>query len=121
MSSASHSGANRRRAPRVKVTSLVGYSQKRDDAIYQALGTAQALDLSESGLRLRVHEPLPVGAELRFEVALGAKLHAATGRIVWGEELKPDEAYEFGVKFVEIDDKVREELRAFVGSRASPE
>ena len=48
------------------------------------------------------------------------KLHTARGRIVWGEELQPDQAYEFGVKFVGIDDKVRDDLRAFVGSRAAP-
>ena len=117
----SPSGQNRRRTPRVKVTSLVGYSQRRDDDIYQALGTAQALDISESGLRLRVHEPLPVGGELKFEVAIGANLHAVVGRIVWGEELVPNRAYEFGVRFVEVEDKVRSMLRAFVGSRTTAE
>jgi hypothetical protein len=110
---------NRRKAPRVRVTSLVGYSQKRDDHIYQTLGTAQALDLSESGLRLRVHEALPVGAELQFEIALGKDLHSVTGRIVWGEELDPDKAYEFGIKFVSIEDDVRAQLRSYVAGRAT--
>jgi hypothetical protein len=113
-------GRNRRRAARVRVTSLVGYSRKRDDHIFQALGTAQALDLSESGLRLRVHEPLPVGGELRFEIALASDLHAATGRIVWGEELVPDRVYEFGVRFVEVDPEVRAALKSFVNVRQEP-
>lgn len=104
-------GPNRRGKPRVRITSLVGYSHRRDDMIFATLGTAQALDVSESGLRLRVHEPLPVGGEMRFELILAGAIHGVLGRIVWGEELEPDRVYEFGIRFVEIDDPTREAFR----------
>lgn len=110
---------NRRRAPRVRVANLVGYSDKRSDWLYNLLGSAVTVDISESGVRVRVHEALPIGAVLQLELKLAGELHPIEGRVVWGEELDPDRAYEFGVRFVGLDPKLQDALRVYLSVQSA--
>jgi hypothetical protein len=112
-------GKNRRRAPRVRIANLIGYSDRRSDKIFNVLGSATTIDLSETGVRLRTHEPLPIGVVLTFEVQLGGDLVNLNGRVVWGEELEPDTSYEFGVSFVDVPEKAKESLRLYVSVKAA--
>jgi hypothetical protein len=113
--------SNRRRLPRVKVANLLVYSKRHVDLSFQHLGTAETLDLSESGLRLRVHESLPIGAELDLELKIAGEVQRLQGRILWGEEIEPDKTYEFGVRFVDVKPAVRDELRLYVSLKRSAE
>ena len=58
-------------------------------------------DLSPSGLRLRLHVRVPIGAVLGLRVAftlpLGTFRHI--GRAAWVRELRPDKLYAVGVEF----------------------
>lgn len=105
---------NRRRSPRVRVANLVGYSDKKSGRFYTLLGSAVTVDLSESGVRVRTIEPLPIGTILTFDLKVAGDVHRVDGRIVWGEELVPDTDYEFGVQFGELDAEVRDKLRIYV-------
>ena len=105
---------NRRRAPRVRVANLVGYSDRKSGRFYTLLGSAVTIDLSESGVRVRTVEPLPIGTILTFDLKVAGDVHRVDGRVVWGEELKPDEDYEFGVQFGELEPEVRDKIRLFV-------
>ncbi len=96
-------GSERRRAQRVPTNHLISYSALRSDNLYRLLGMAVTIDLSESGLRVRTIEPLPIADELTFSVKVENATYKARGRIVWGAELEEDRQYEFGVKFKDID------------------
>ena len=112
----------RRRAPRVRVANLIGYSDSRPEKqLFNFLGAAVTVDLSESGLRLRANEALPIGHVLRLDLKLGSDVHSLRGRIVWGEELEEDTAYDFGVRFIELTEKQQEVLRVFVSVKSAGE
>jgi hypothetical protein len=104
----------RRQTPRVPVASLVGYSNQTDGPVQAALGAALAVDLSQTGFRVRTREPLPLGRVLTFALTLGSEPHALRGRVVRGEEIEPGESYDFGVRFVELTDAARDVLAAFI-------
>jgi hypothetical protein len=117
---------NRRRAPRVRVANLVGYSDRRSDSFYTLLGSATTVDMSETGVRLRTSEPLPIGSTLTFDLKIGSEIHRVDGRVIWGEELVPDTTYEFGVNFAWLTAHVREQLKLYVsikqqGESSSPD
>jgi len=110
---------NRRRHPRVRVANLVGYAENGAGRFFTLLGSAVSVDLSESGVRLRTVEPLPIGSNLTFDLKLAGAVHRVQGRVIWGEELDPDRAYEFGVRFAEIDDATLKQLRLYVSAKQS--
>ncbi len=105
---------NRRRAPRVRVSNLVGYADRRSGRFYSLLGSAVTLDLSESGVRLRTVEPLPVGSTLTLDLKVASEVHRVEGRVVWGKETVRDEEYEFGIEFGDLEPGLKESLRLYV-------
>jgi hypothetical protein len=112
---------NRRRASRAKVQNLVGYSDKRSGHFYTLLGSAVTVDLSETGVRVRTVEPLPIAGILMFDLKIGGEVHRVEGRVVWGEELIVDKEYEFGVHFADLEPAVRDKLRVYVSVRQARE
>jgi hypothetical protein len=120
-------GRNRRSTERFKANNLVTYSAVRADRLYKLLGLAVTLDLSETGLRVRTQEALPLGEELRFHLKLGQQIYDVVGRIVWGSEVEQDKVYEFGVRFKSMDFGLAKDLWSItesalaVGSSKSPE
>ncbi|HZU97627.1 MAG TPA: PilZ domain-containing protein [Planctomycetota bacterium] len=109
---------NRRRHARVRVTNLVGYAENNSGrGFFTLLGSAVTVDLSESGIRIRTIEPLPIGSNLTFDLKLGGEVHRVQGRVIWGEELEQDRAYEFGVRFFEVDEAALKKLRIYVSAK----
>ena len=98
----------------MRVANLVGYSDRKSGRFYTLLGSAVTVDLSDSGLRVRTVEPLPLGGVLTFDLKVAGEVHRIDGRVVWGEELEPDTDYEFGVQFGDLEAEVRNKLRLFV-------
>jgi hypothetical protein len=105
----------------VRVANLIGYHDRRGEGLYNLLGSAVTVDLSESGVRVRTTETLPVGGILTFEIKLGGEVFSLAGRIVWGEELDPDKAYEFGARFVDVPESLKEKLRVYVSLKQPEE
>lgn len=97
------SGRERRKAGRVPANNLVGYSAVRTDRLYKLLGMAVTLDISDSGIRVRTLEPLPLAEELTFSLKLEDACHHVTGRVVWGSEIEEGRQFEFGVRFKNLD------------------
>jgi hypothetical protein len=112
---------NRRRAPRVRVANLIGYADRHSGRFYTLLGAAVTVDLSESGVRVRTVEPLPIASILTFDLKVAGDVHRVEGRVVWGEELVVDKEYEFGVQFGELDREVREKLKVYVSVKQTRE
>jgi Tfp pilus assembly protein PilZ len=82
---------------------LITYSAVRSDLLYKFLGLAVTLDVSDSGLRVRTNEPLPIGEELSFTLKVGDNVYRVLGRVIWGSEVEANKAYEFGVRFSSVD------------------
>jgi hypothetical protein len=101
---------DRRRALRVPANNLISYSAQRADRLYKMLGMAVTLDLSESGIRVRTLEPLPLGEELTFTLKLENAVHPVKGRIVWGAEVEEGKSYEFGVRFKDLEFNLARDL-----------
>lgn len=112
---------NRRRSPRVRAANLVGYADKRSGRFYTLLGSAVTVDLSETGVRVKTVEPLPIASILTFDLKIGRDVHRVEGRIVWGKELELDKVYEFGVQFGDLDPRTREQLRIYVSAKQTHE
>ena len=108
---------NRRRAPRARAANLVSYADRQSGAVYSLLGAAVTVDLSETGLRLKTVEPLPIGSTLTFDLKIASEVHRLQGRVVWGEELERDRDYEFGVSLEGVPEEARKLLRLFVSVR----
>lgn len=89
---------------------LISYSAVRADRLYKLLGMAVTLDISDSGIRVRTTEPLPLAEELTFSVKLSDKLYPVRGRVVWGCEVEEDKQFEFGVKFKDLDFSLAKDL-----------
>jgi hypothetical protein len=105
---------NRRRAARVRVSNLVGYADRRSGRFYSLLGSAVTIDLSDSGVRLRTVEPLPIGSTITLDLKVASDVHRLDGRVIWGKETVRDEEYEFGIEFEELEPKLKESLRLYV-------
>jgi hypothetical protein len=96
-------GKDRRKANRVPANNLISYHAQRADRLYKLLGMAVTLDLSESGIRVRTLEPLPLAEELSFTLKLEDTVHCVRGRVVWGSEIEEDRQFEFGIRFKDLD------------------
>jgi len=94
----------------VPANNLISYSAVRTDRLYKLLGMAVTLDISDSGIRVRTIEPLPIAEELSFKVKLADHLHTVRGRVVWGCEVEEDKQFEFGVKFKDLDFSLAKDL-----------
>jgi hypothetical protein len=94
----------------VPTNNLISYAAVRADKLYKLLGMAVTLDISDSGIRVKTIEPLPLAEELSFTVKLGDNVHTVRGRVVWGAEVEEDKQFEFGVKFKDLDFTLAKEL-----------
>jgi hypothetical protein len=94
----------------VPANNLISYSALRTDRLYKMLGMAVTLDISDSGIRVKTIEPLPIAEELSFTVKLLDNVHTVRGRVVWGAEIEEDKQYEFGVKFKDLDFSLAKDL-----------
>ncbi|HZU97628.1 MAG TPA: DUF4388 domain-containing protein [Planctomycetota bacterium] len=104
------SSKDRRRALRAPANNLISYKQIRADKLYKYLGLAVTLDLSTTGLRVRVTEPLPLGDVLTFTIKLANACYEVRGRIRWGSEIEDDRLYEFGIQFKDMDFSLAKDL-----------
>lgn len=89
---------------------LISYSAVRTDRLYKLLGMAVTLDISDSGIRVKTLEPLPIAEELTFTVKLMDNVHTVRGRVVWGAEVEEDKQFEFGIKFKDLDFNLAKDL-----------
>jgi len=94
----------------VPANNLVSYSALRSDRLYRLLGMAVTLDISDTGVRVRTIEALPLAEELDFTLKLGANVHTVRGRIVWGAEVEEGKQFEFGIRFKDLDFNVAKDL-----------
>lgn len=105
----------RRLARRITFKDAVRY-QLKDPSHF---GGTVAYDLSESGLRMRLGEFLPLGTEVTVDIKLRTgRVVECRGQIVWISQIPYSDQYQAGVEFVEpeiiLDEKkkIREMVAA---------
>ena len=75
-------------------------------------------DISEGGLRLNVHEFIPLNTIVRLQIHVSdpERVLAAQGRVVWVREVPQSDRYDVGIEFV-VDQDTGPVLRSYVSSR----
>lgn len=84
-----------------------------------------APNVTRGGIFLASRNPHPVGAVIRFEIAIikGAPLLWGTGRVTWVREFNPEEpqrAHGMGVQFLHVAPECRTTLERLLGRKATP-
>src|SRR4051812_32509146 len=107
------SDAERRRAPRVLVDLEVDYASE-DNYLF-----AYITDISETGIFVRTTTPEAPGTNLnlRFRIDDGPQIQAE-GTVIWVNPFRPNNADNLhpgmGIRFVELDDELKDRLLELV-------
>jgi hypothetical protein len=86
---------------------------KSDEASHGAV----TLDLSAEGARFGTVNPLDCGEPVMVHLQLTPNAYPieCKGRVCWSERMQ-DGLYNFGLRFLDLRDDEREELRGFLGT-----
>jgi hypothetical protein len=103
----------RRRSNRLQSVNLISYCSLRGAKVYSALGIAETLDISPTGMKIAVRESLLLGQTLEFDLKLGDSIHALKGQLVRGN-MRADGRFEFGVHFIDATPLVREAIQHYL-------
>lgn len=103
----------RRRAPRVKVLSLVSVDQRDESGTLTALTVGRTLDLSRLGMRLEMSHPLPLRSRVRLTVALAERIITVHGQVRYVNE-SDQLTCSMGIEFVELSAEEGEALEEFL-------
>ena len=125
MSDSAPKPGERRGEIRIRSVNLINYSAQHANTIpektlYVELGTAQTLDLSASGCRLKTTREIPAGIDLTFDMQLGEQILKCRGRTLRANHVD-DEVWEVGVEFRQLDDLAQDAIRLYLQFKENPE
>jgi len=103
---------DKRTCERKRVYASVRYQLKSS----QNFGSTLSCDISEGGLRLNFDKFVPNDTEFLLHMNLPTmpKIVNALGRVVWSNRIPHSDRYQLGLKFVEIDDKQKEDVSGYL-------
>ncbi len=98
------SAMEKRQYPRFDFSEPVGYHDARE---FPEMGSLAA-DISQSGVRLRVGEFLPLRKVLDLKLHLNnpTRVMSVRGQVMWVREVPHSEVFDVGIRFLEIQNKV---------------
>ncbi len=90
----------KRQYPRFDFTEPVGY---HDDEGYPESGSLAA-DLSQSGVRIRINEFVPLRKVISLKLHLNnpTRVVSVRGQVMWVREVPYSESFDVGIRFLEI-------------------
>lgn len=124
-------GSERRAEPRLHSVNLINFHDvagRRDavpeEEIYSILCTARTLDLSAGGCKVRCRDPLPLGAQLHFDLQLGDHIVSFDGTVVHvapasdegGQPGEQGAACDVGIRFDALDELARDGIRLYLST-----
>lgn len=118
---ANHTGAERRRFPRLAVSLIVDYSVSKTASIARA----QTRDISAGGICLVVYEDIKAGTVLELKIYLpdNASPIAAKGKVIWKTEFSfssdSKSRFDMGIEFSEIGESDRQKISLYISSLSS--
>lgn len=94
----------KRQFPRFSFSQPVAY---QDHEGYPEIGSLSA-DISQSGVRIRVNEFLPLRKILNFKLHLNnpTRVLSIKGQVMWVREVPQSESFDVGIRFLEILKKI---------------
>jgi len=108
------SGEERRGSPRVAARCLVGYARRLDVKRFALLGVGTTIDVSETGIRLIVHEAVLDRSRLELQLVLGGRpARIEEARVVRVKALQ-NGLYEIGARFDQASRKARATIAEYV-------
>ncbi len=117
-------GDERRTEPRIHSVNLINFHEvagRRDampeEELYSILGTARTLDLSAGGCKVRCREPLPMGAQLHFDLQLGDHVVSFDGTVVHVAPAADGTGTDVGIRFDSLDELARDGIRLYLAMK----
>ncbi len=107
------SADHERHDPRIKNLNLVQVSRFNEEGFHADLATGRTLDISQGGIRLELHHPLPLRTLVALTLALGDELLEIQGKVVYLEEID-DERCAMGIQFRDMDEKAKQALDGYL-------
>lgn len=102
----------RRQYVRIPESSTISYKCVPQEKIADYM----TMDLSQGGLRFKVHEFVPKGSYLKIRLKLANTLIAfeAMVKLVWCSKISGSNEYEIGVQFVDIPPHAVQHLMGYI-------
>jgi len=107
-----HMSKNLRKSERVDSTNLLYLCEKDENDTITRQGMGKTLNVSETGIRLQTNFPIDSNKTLMLTIGFEDDLVDVEGKIEYFAE--NDNQYEFGIRFVDPDDKAKVILSQYV-------
>lgn len=104
----------RRSSPRIEKINLVQVSRFDEEGFRADLAAGRTLNLSQGGVRIELHHPLPLRSEVRIDLALGDRIVGVDGKVVYLQAVGDDRC-EMGIEFQDLDAETAEEIERVLG------
>ncbi len=104
---------DRRTDPRIEKVHLVQVNRFDEEGFRADLTTGRTLNISRGGVRLELHQPVPLRSVVGLNVVLGERIVDVTGTVVYLEDLD-GERCGMGIEFDELDPESEALIEEFV-------
>ncbi len=105
--------SERRTSPRINKVHLVQVSRFDEEGFRADLTTGRTLNISRGGVRLELHNSVPLRTVVSLNLMLGERIVDVTGTVVYLEVLDGERSG-MGIEFNDLDPEVEALLDEFV-------
>ena len=95
----------KRRYPRLKSLNLLSF----DGGQKYGVSMGRTLDISLSGTKIEVFQPIELGSLMDIEIAIKELIFSVQGKVVHCQKT-PDENYVLGIEFNEVKEELAREI-----------
>ena len=111
---AEEAGAEERRtSPRIEKVHLVQVNRFDEEGFRADLTTGRTLNISNGGVRLELHHPVPLRTVVSLNLVLGERIVDVSGTVVYLEDLDGDRCG-MGIEFDDMDPETAALIEEFV-------
>ena len=105
----------KRKNPRIGVPFTVDciLSPREDKTFYTA-----SRDVSTGGIKILCESPLPPGKNMELDINLITETIVTKAKIMWCRKMPHSNKYYAGLKFLEVSEKNKRSIEAFLGTRS---
>ncbi len=103
----------RRTSPRIEKVHLVQVNRFDEEGFRADLTTGRTLNISSGGVRLELHNPVPLRSVVSLNLVLGERIIDVSGTVVYLEDLD-GERCGMGIEFHEMDSETEALIEEFV-------
>ncbi len=105
--------SERRTDPRIEKVHLVQVNRFDEEGFRAGLTTGRTLNSSTGGVRLELHQPVPLRSVVSLNLVLGEQIVDVSGTVVYLEDMD-GERCGMGIEFGDLDPETEALLEEFV-------